>query len=581
MKPHRFVLFILCLFLGHVPYGQGIWVECDLIKDSGDQVESHKHIFTPSNYKVKHDPQPEDRTVDACGKYAHKRMAYAYYKESALTGCTADAITFFSSSEAKKYYKRKLRYLIARYGYSTRITNLIFISEANGVGWQSANVEFWQGITGYPQRGAYEGYPENQQKVGDWHIEMAQFIKQSLGHTRHLIGSSYAGPAPKDTELCTSVTTARDRTYESEHIDFISFSSYRNEQERWRRWSDRDFEENEWYQLYPWVCYQDGATNPYNLSNKPVIHSEQGPGNDYNEYDYTISSLDPWISGFSGFASSGMNWGKMYNNSSWLEFGKIKSFFENIIFYQNGLHITPTNWETYWSIKQITSEKRLEAFYLYSEQNDKAYGLLLNCSWNPRTGPARLPEYMNYDDYYYNNYMNALEDWIPSFNEIEHSTLHDIKLSGFQPCSRYRITYFDPDNPLNSIHIDYDGTFGNKLALKGFPTLSYERPFLLFYATRIDECLIQPLTDHEYYLSKNETKSPYDLETLVSEIGSLEDFESVSLFGLDGKLVSELKTRNDLVQITNLCAPGIYFLRYTRKSGDFLIKRVVLTGSFN
>ena len=538
------------------------------------------------------DTQAEDLTVDACGKYAHKRMAYAYYKESALTGCTADAISFFSSSDAKKYYKRKLRYLIARYGYSTRITNLIFISEANNVGLQSGDIAFWQGITGYPEKGAYENYPANQQKVGDWHIEMAQYIRQSLGHTRHLIGSSYAGPAPKGTWNCTSITAMRDRTYESEDIDFISYSNYDGGSKRFQTLADWQADKCNWYKLLPWICnYQqnNGEFNPYREIHKAVIHSEQGIGVDYaNEYDYSISRIDPWVSAFAGLASSGMNWGKMYKNSLWQDYSRITDFIQNKVFNGQNIHTT-NDWAVAWTKEtQANGDDpgKAEAIYLYNRSHgDYGFGILINKTFNPRTGPWRWPVYFaEQDTSEYMHFFKILDQdayWFEGFETI-HYTDNTLRLKGFANSEEFLITYYNPNN-LSDTYTSVSGnSWSQNLHLRHFPQMNESHPFWLFTVKRVNDDRLREMTN-ETTLSNNNEKSDVidsntDISQLIQELNAnTTGIVEARLYNSNGSLVCLKKETDQFLETLRSLSKGVYIVQLVYNNGTCNLVKLVNT----
>lgn len=75
---------------------------------------------------------------------------------------------FFTNAEAKRFFRNRLRYLIARYGYSPHVLS-----------W-----EFWNEVD------IIEKYES--ENVRRWHQEMARFIRR-IDPYRHLITTSYAG----------------------------------------------------------------------------------------------------------------------------------------------------------------------------------------------------------------------------------------------------------------------------------------------------------------------------------------------------------------------------------------------------
>jgi len=79
-----------------------------------------------------------------------------------------------SNAIARKYYQRRLRYIIARWGYSTSLGVLEFMNEQDQ----------WDG---------FRQDTEMQKASVDWHKKMFDFIRDTLDHKQHLISTSYAG----------------------------------------------------------------------------------------------------------------------------------------------------------------------------------------------------------------------------------------------------------------------------------------------------------------------------------------------------------------------------------------------------
>jgi len=76
---------------------------------------------------------------------------------------------FFTDEIARKYFKRKLRYLIARWGYSTNVFAWELFNEVDII----------------------DNYHE--EEVTDWHREMVEYLKKN-DPARHLVTTSFARP---------------------------------------------------------------------------------------------------------------------------------------------------------------------------------------------------------------------------------------------------------------------------------------------------------------------------------------------------------------------------------------------------
>ncbi len=99
---------------------------------------------------------------------------------------------FFTNEEAKKIYKKKLRYLVARYGYSQNLLNWQFYNEIDN---------------------AFNRAPLNPEDVYAWHKEMADWFAEN---------------DPYDHLVTTSLTGGSDRPeiWSIKNIDYSMFHSY-------------------------------------------------------------------------------------------------------------------------------------------------------------------------------------------------------------------------------------------------------------------------------------------------------------------------------------------------------------------
>ena len=87
-------------------------------------------------------------------------------------GPCSQTVNFFDNAAAKALHKNRLRYIIARWGYSTQIMSWELFNEVS-----------------YTDNYAT---PSVKTAVRDWHIEMAQYLKQK-DPAKHLITTSFSG----------------------------------------------------------------------------------------------------------------------------------------------------------------------------------------------------------------------------------------------------------------------------------------------------------------------------------------------------------------------------------------------------
>jgi hypothetical protein len=166
---------------------------------------------------------------------------------------------FFTNTTAKNLHKNRLRYIIARYGYSQVIQS-----------WELFNEVDWT-----------DQFDTRKATVKAWHQEMADFIK-SKDVYKHLVTTSFA----KDVN--------DDATWNISNIDFSQKHYY----------VDAPNIEN---------TMAAGTANYLSSFNKPTLNGEFGLGPSGS----TLSTNDPsgvhihnaiWGSSFSGAMGSGLSW---------------------------------------------------------------------------------------------------------------------------------------------------------------------------------------------------------------------------------------------------------------------------------
>lgn len=100
---------------------------------------------------------------------------------------------FFTNEEAKKLYKNRMRYIVARWGYSPNILCWELWNELTFIDNLTADVEV------------------------DWHREMSAYIKE-LDINRHMVSTSYAGSFYE--------RSFNEELWELEDMDFTQFHMY-------------------------------------------------------------------------------------------------------------------------------------------------------------------------------------------------------------------------------------------------------------------------------------------------------------------------------------------------------------------
>jgi hypothetical protein len=415
-------------------------------------------------------------------------------------------LDFLTNPEAKKEYKKKLRYLLARYGYSTQVYSIELLSEINGIakgnnyicddtdndgeceGWPHFNdltgqwvdtPEITQELT--IKYSPYDTDPTVwRPAVYQWHQEISTYIKQELGHRRHLLAAHYTGQAPTSAppapyEHLSGVADCNnpyfDNTWNIESIDILSISKYANS---FRRYEDfvNEYSNNR---------YQCGVHVQQSMT-KPVLYGENGSGRLDMDLDNTNFIMDMYMSAFSGHASSGMHWGHSKRRDQWFWFGKLDQFLQEKFFSSANPQSeawAPVAVESTDIGSGANNGKVLMVGM--REGQSRAIGVIYNRTWNWVT---QCPECPSHDP-------GLVDDLIISLNQNYWPMLsrtfenvgasdHALKFPDFAGLANYEITYFDPLT-LEQINQENDITQGNgRLKMKGYPLLTASRPFVLF-----------------------------------------------------------------------------------------------------
>lgn len=178
-------------------------------------------------------------------------------------GPCANTSEFFTHPTAKQLHKNRLRYIVARWGYSRNIMSWELFNE---VDW----TDDFSKTDGVVKRA-----------VRDWHIEMAAYLK-SIDPYKHLVTTSYYNPA-EDIDV-----------WKSKDIDFTQTHFYNG---------SANFE----------TVLADGVRTDLVQVGKPSYTGEFG----VNTAQSNLSSLDPdgihihnavWATLFSGGIGGGSTW---------------------------------------------------------------------------------------------------------------------------------------------------------------------------------------------------------------------------------------------------------------------------------
>jgi hypothetical protein len=230
------------------------------------------------------------------------------YKD--IPGAVNPVDVFCTPCSADEYFKRKARYIIARWGYNTHILAYEISNESDQM--------FRLSDDSYP-------YQDDDLsailKINNWHFMMASYIK-SLDEGKHLVTTGYAAEI-------------NENTYSQLNIDVTQIHSY----------SDNPY--------VNCVGPDDRSNFRKNMTedyNKPTLFAEigfNGPAEGIHCTDVMFHN-DMWAGLFLGGYGTGMNWWGMEKDNLRNNFTGISNFISNVNFIADDYipenqHITSNN----------------------------------------------------------------------------------------------------------------------------------------------------------------------------------------------------------------------------------------------
>lgn len=409
-------------------------------------------VYTITNWDwPAHDwPAYKDK---ACVTAEDKGFCYA--RELGLS----DPVSFFTNKEAKRFYKNKLRYLIARWGYSTSIGVLELVSEINNIG-QQGNLQF--DGKGCPNIGTLSvPYLDSARSVPKivlaWQNEMAKYIKQDLQHDNHPLAVSYTSqPDFKNGDL----------SYYSPFIDIATYNaySYDRKQNKYARLTSElvAFRKHP-MQISNSILRKDDKRRSVAL-NKPFMLSEIGSGlSDCSQS--TVWKQAVFLSPFTGLAGGAMPWLNYNNNrDTWRYFKGVNQFMKTV----------PLNTNEWESDYRVSNSKKVEALSLHDSKTKLTVGVVNNKTYNYFTMRDACTECFCAKD--------TVADWLTELQVL--SALekeNQLKLGGLGLFTNYLVSWYNPieGNYLSTNEAVRTNFFG-QLKLS-YPTLEKEEiPFVYF-----------------------------------------------------------------------------------------------------
>lgn len=231
-----------------------------------------------------------------------------------------EPVDFLTNNEAKKHFKNRIRYYIARYGYTTAIALIELMSEINAK------------------------FPAHPELIFEWHKEMANYIKEELQHSNQLLAVNYDGTGPNEEK--------GDFSFSLPAIDVMGHNIHR---------------------VGVFRSENMAVVNRYQKHQKPIIFSEIGTGNAGIETcdQHSEWFKDLWFSLFTGAASTGINWNLQHDYLTWNNFRNLKLFLATIDLarFQK-------------TTSSIRKDQLVEMMARIDSSANKAFGVIQNTTWN-------------------------------------------------------------------------------------------------------------------------------------------------------------------------------------------------------
>lgn len=299
-------------------------------------------------------------TLDNAGDYSDTYWTNG----NPYSSINSSPLAFFqNNNNSWSYYKKRLRYIVARWGYSTNLACYELFNEIDQLNPYTTDAAF-------------------QEAVAMWQNGMAGYLK-SIDNI-HLVTTSYAGsPAPLDY------------SYNSPHIDITSIHSYERQSDEGANAYIKDINRHRYNAL--------GGDYPsfWQLYSKPYIIGESGMSGDgifaheKAAYCCNVSFHNTiWASAFMGSFGAALNWntGPLHSYfpetfvspcSDWAfhnpypgvltnyyqQIKGLSSFMQNINF-ENDIYTPQNNLST----NPGHNYEHLECFTLTNSDGSKAYG---------------------------------------------------------------------------------------------------------------------------------------------------------------------------------------------------------------
>lgn len=260
---------------------------------------------------------------------------------------------FLNDETARSIFKRKLRYFLARWGYSTSLGVFELLSEMDG----------WT----YSGNSEYKQNHNAQLAQNEWHDLMLLYIKNNVTYRPMLTSSSYA--------INRSGREIDYPVFDLPSVDITTFHAYEFERNanklRFREFNNSSFAPGTHY-LWP---------------DKPTVFDEMGIADHGADPDDVEACSDIsyhnslWGTSMMGGMGTGLQWWQWSNNIHREgNFPALNAFFSDLDF-ESGNFIHPDLWDDAPAWDQDQTTASIEVFYNTANNRNKCIAWVHNCSY--------------------------------------------------------------------------------------------------------------------------------------------------------------------------------------------------------
>lgn len=259
---------------------------------------------------------------------------------------------FLTDSTARSLFKKKLRYFLARWGYSSSLGIFQLLSEMDNWTLGAPDVKM-------------KNNKQVQKDILAWHDEMLFYAKQQVSYRPLLTSTSYGGP-PRDFNV---------NAFSSRYVDVVC--------PRHCYFTERNDNLRRCEEINGVSLFEPGIHDLF--PRKPAFIDEMGFGslvgdpNDIDACNDVTYHNSLWATSFSGTAGAGLYWWRWGSNEYREQnFPALATFFAEVDF-QKYSFTKPGHWED----ASLASKVRVETFYVTSAdaERSRCMGWVHNASY--------------------------------------------------------------------------------------------------------------------------------------------------------------------------------------------------------